>query len=319
MLGDVEASASASAVLNGGTRAVGQVGGQLLELSARDRHLEVLGPVLIGRDERQVDRWSGPRWTARSWPSRPLRSAAAAPGGPGSGRCPALCGTGRQPVRRCAGRSRRRPGACRRWSSLTSNTPSPTSRTETSKVPPPRSQTRIVSCSFLSRPYASAAAVGSLMMRSTSRPAILPASLVAWRCASLKYAGTVMTACVTRVAEVVRRVVDQLLEDHRRDLLRRVVLAVDLDRVVGAHVALDRGDRAVRVDDRLALRELADEPFAGLGEGHDRRRRPAALGVGNDGGLRALHHGDHGVGRAEIDPDDWCCHGVPRARDGVVR
>ena len=31
-----------------------------------------------------------------------------------------------------------------------------------------------------------------------SRPAILPASLVAWRWASLKYAGTVMTASVTR-------------------------------------------------------------------------------------------------------------------------
>ena len=35
------------------------------------------------------------------------------------------------------------------------------------------------------------------MMRRTSRPAIAPASLVAWRCASLKYAGTVMTAWVT--------------------------------------------------------------------------------------------------------------------------
>ena len=34
-------------------------------------------------------------------------------------------------------------------------------------------------------------------MRITSRPAIWPASLVAWRCASLKYAGTVMTALVT--------------------------------------------------------------------------------------------------------------------------
>ncbi len=36
------------------------------------------------------------------------------------------------------------------------------------------------------------------MMRSTSSPAILPASFVAWRCASLKYAGTVTTASVTR-------------------------------------------------------------------------------------------------------------------------
>src|SRR5271154_6850569 len=35
------------------------------------------------------------------------------------------------------------------------------------------------------------------MMRSTSSPAIDPASLVAVRCASSKYAGTVMTACVT--------------------------------------------------------------------------------------------------------------------------
>jgi hypothetical protein len=38
------------------------------------------------------------------------------------------------------------------------------------------------------------AAVGSLMMRLTSRPAIWPASFVAWRWSSLKYAGTVMTA-----------------------------------------------------------------------------------------------------------------------------
>src|ERR1700694_5380793 len=35
------------------------------------------------------------------------------------------------------------------------------------------------------------------MIRKTSSPAIVPASLVAWRCESLKYAGTVITACVT--------------------------------------------------------------------------------------------------------------------------
>ena len=35
------------------------------------------------------------------------------------------------------------------------------------------------------------------MMRSTLRPAISPASFVAWRSASLKYAGTVITASVT--------------------------------------------------------------------------------------------------------------------------
>ena len=50
---------------------------------------------------------------------------------------------------------------------------------------------------FLSRPYAIAAAVGSLMMRITLRPEMVPASLVAWRWASLKYAGTVTTAFLT--------------------------------------------------------------------------------------------------------------------------
>ncbi len=63
-----------------------------------------------------------------------------------------------------------------------------------SKVPPPKSYTAIFSFFFLLNPYASAAAVGSLIMRFTSKPAIFPASLVALRCASLKYAGTVMTA-----------------------------------------------------------------------------------------------------------------------------
>ena len=79
----------------------------------------------------------------------------------------------------------------------TSNTPSPTSRIDTSNVPPPRSNTAIFSLTLRSMPYASAAAVGSLMIRLTVRPAISPASLVACRCASLKYAGTVMTASVT--------------------------------------------------------------------------------------------------------------------------
>ena len=79
-----------------------------------------------------------------------------------------------------------------RWVSplvaLTSKTPSPSSRIEMSKVPPPRSYTAILRSPLpcLSRPNASAAAVGSLMMRLTSRPAMRPASLVAWRCVSSK-------------------------------------------------------------------------------------------------------------------------------------
>ena len=50
-----------------------------------------------------------------------------------------------------------------------------------SNVPPPKSKTAIFSSFFFSRPYARAAAVGSLMILLTFNPAILPASLVACR------------------------------------------------------------------------------------------------------------------------------------------
>ena len=49
----------------------------------------------------------------------------------------------------------------------------------------------------LSNPNAKDAAVGSLIILTTSSPAIVPASLVAWRWLSSKYAGTVITAFST--------------------------------------------------------------------------------------------------------------------------
>mmetsp|Transcript_60340 Transcript_60340/g.159524 ORF Transcript_60340/g.159524 Transcript_60340/m.159524 type:complete len:266 (+) Transcript_60340:733-1530(+) len=79
-----------------------------------------------------------------------------------------------------------------RWVSpavdLTSKMPSSIVSSDTSKVPPPRSKMRTLRSDddCLSRPYAIAAAVGSLMIRSTLRPAMEPASLVDARCESLK-------------------------------------------------------------------------------------------------------------------------------------
>ena len=55
-------------------------------------------------------------------------------------------------------------------------------KSDTSNVPPPKSKIKIflsVPSETLSRPYAIAAAVGSLIIRKTSKPAIVPASLVA--------------------------------------------------------------------------------------------------------------------------------------------
>ena len=209
-----------------------------------------------------------------------------------------------------------------RWLSpevaLTSMTPSPISSSDTSNVPPPRSKTRIVcSLSPLSSPYASAAAVGSLTMRRTLRPAISPASLVAWRWASLKYAGTVTTASIDGLTEVGLRVALELLQDERADLLRRKALAVDLGRPVGADVTLDGADGALDVGHGLTLRDLADEDLAGLGEGHHGRGRPRSLRVGDDGGLATLEDGDDRVGRSQVDTDGTGHGGaLLAARDG---
>ena len=56
-----------------------------------------------------------------------------------------------------------------------------------------------------------------------------PASLVAWRWASLKYAGTVITAFVDRRAEVVFGILLQLAQDHRGNLGRRVGAVAQLE------------------------------------------------------------------------------------------
>ena len=133
-----------------------------------------------------------------------------------------------------------------------------------------------------------------------------------------------------RVAEVVLRGLLHLLENHRRDLGRRVPLALDLDggHVVRAgddlvrnalglvlhfghpasHEALDGEDGVLRVGDRLALGDLADEALAVLGEADDRRGRATALGVRDDDGVAAFHDRDDGVRRAEIDANDFVRH-----------
>ncbi|ESP88758.1 putative NAD-specific glutamate dehydrogenase, partial [Candidatus Halobonum tyrrellensis G22] len=107
------------------------------------------------------------------------------------------------------------------------------------------------------------------------------------------------------VAEVLLGVVLDLLEDHRRDLLGRVLLAVDLDGVVLlAHVPFDRTDRAFGVLDRLVLRRLPDESLVVVGERDHRRRRPVSLAVHDDLGFATLHDRERGVRRPQVDPQN---------------
>ena len=131
-----------------------------------------------------------------------------------------------------------------------------------------------------------------------------------------------------RLAEVRLGVGLELLEDHRRDLRRCVLLALGLDAdvvvralddlvrddlhllrdlvVLAAHEALDREDRVLRVRDLLALRGCADEPLAVTPEGDDGRSRASALGVRDDGGLGSFEDGHARVGRPEVDADGLC-------------
>ena len=106
-----------------------------------------------------------------------------------------------------------------------------------------------------------------------------------------------------RVAEVLLGVELQLLQHPGRDLLRRVVLVIDGLAPGGAHVPLDRGNGAVGVCDRLPLGDLAGQHLTIAGKRHDRRGRAVAFGVGNDGGLAALHRSHHRVRGSEVNSD----------------
>ena len=161
-----------------------------------------------------------------------------------------------------------------------------------------------------------------------------PASLVAWRCASSKYAGTVTTASVTGSPRYVSAIsfilastiaeisggemsrpctLDPGVAVGRRDdaVGRELDLLLDLGRVeLAAHQALDREDGVLRVGHRLALGDLPDQPLAARREADDRRRGARPFGVGNDldvgrrTRMRHLDDGDARVGGPQIDPDD---------------
>ena len=119
----------------------------------------------------------------------------------------------------------------------------------------------------------------------------------------------------------------QLLQDHRRDLRRRVLLAarpsictyvvrppttwygtififVDDFVEAAAHEALDRDRSCSPGWSRPGAWRPGRRDARRLREADDRRRHAAAFRVGDDDRLAAFHDGDDGVGRAEVDADD---------------
>ena len=103
----------------------------------------------------------------------------------------------------------------------------------------------------------------------------------------------------------------QLAQDHCGDLLRGVLLAVDVDLIIGAHVALDRGDRAVCVRNGLTLCDLTDHTLTGLRECNNGRSGAIAFGIRDNDGLAAFHHGDTGIRRAKINTNNFSHNSNP--------
>ncbi len=110
---------------------------------------------------------------------------------------------------------------------------------------------------------------------------------------------------VDRLAQVAFSVLLQLLQHHGGDFLGGVVLAVHGELEVGAHLALDGRDGALRVGDGLALGDLANQALAFFGKGNDGRRGPAAFGIGDHNRLAAFHDSDTGVGGTKVNTDNF--------------
>ena len=75
--------------------------------------------------------------------------------------------------------------------------------------------------------------------------------------------------------------------------------------VAAPHEPLDGENRVLGVGDGLAFGHLAHQPLAALGERHDRRRGAGAFLIRDDRGLAGFHHGDAGIGRAQVDADNF--------------
>ena len=89
--------------------------------------------------------------------------------------------------------------------------------------------------------------------------------------------------------------------------MRGVLLVVNREGEVGAHVALDRRDGAVNVGDGLALGGLANQNLAVLGEGHHGWGGAKAFCVSYNGGFSTFEHANRAVGGAKVDA--YCtCH-----------
>ncbi len=97
------------------------------------------------------------------------------------------------------------------------------------------------------------------------------------------------------------------------DVVGHALLLAGDFRELPAHEALDGEHRVFGVGDGLTLGHLPYQPLAFFGERDDGRRDPRAFLIDEHGGLSAFHDRDHGVGRPEVDSNDFFCVGFCHA------
>ena len=90
--------------------------------------------------------------------------------------------------------------------------------------------------------------------------------------------------------EVAFRIFLQFLQDHGRDFLGCIFLALDIDSIVFAHVTFNGRNRVFRVGNSLAFCQLANETFTGLGEANDRRCQSGTFCIRDNGRFAAFHN-----------------------------
>ena len=78
--------------------------------------------------------------------------------------------------------------------------------------------------------------------------------------------------------------------------------------VTASHEALDGINGIFGIGDGLPLGDLAHQSLASFGEGDHRGRGAATLFVGDNFGLATLHDGNHRIGGAEVNSDNFAGH-----------
>ena len=96
----------------------------------------------------------------------------------------------------------------------------------------------------------------------------------------------------------------QLLQYHGRNFLRRILLIIDGHAVITAHMSLNRSDCFIRICYGLTLSGLTHQTFACFCKRHNRRCRPCALRISDNGGLAALHNSNAAICCTQVNTDN---------------